>query len=248
MNIHLLVGVMLNRKEFVMPNFIPSNDMLILVKSGTFSVEVNGQTHTVKENEAFLFKKGSFHKRKILKECVLYVFRFDSDVDVFKDTHIIFHDIERIKSTLNLLKRIDRSVNNNNFSLKQNLLLDIIGQYLLENEFYTQSQIKDEKIESALNYISRSLHFKINLKCAAKLTNLSYVQFLRRFQKYTGVTPSEYITSLRMQKAKTLLSDTDYHIKDIAEKCGFESEYYFSNFFKKNAGLSPKAFRNSLKT
>ena len=83
---------------------------------------------------------------------------------------------------------------------------------------------------------------------AAKLTNLSYVQFLRRFQKYTGVTPSEYITSLRMQKAKTLLSDTDYHIKDIAEKCGFESEYYFSNFFKKNLGLSPKAFRNSLKT
>ena len=248
MNIHLLVGVMLNRKEFVMPNFIPSNDMLMLVKSGTFSVEANGQTHTVKENEAFLFKKGCFHQRKILKKCAFYVFRFDSDVDVFKNSHIIFHDIERIKSTLNLLESIDRSINNNDFRLKQNLLLDIIGQYLVENEFYTQSQIRDEKIEEALNYISRNLHLKINLKCAAKLTNLSYIQFLRRFQKSTGVTPTEYIASLRVQKAKTLLSDTDYRIKEIAEKCGFESEYYFSNFFKKNLGLSPKAFRNSLKT
>ena len=43
-----------------------------------------------------------------------------------------------------------------------------------------------------------------------------------------------------------LLTDTDLLIKEIAYACGFENEYYFSNFFKKHTTLSPSAFRASL--
>ena len=78
----------------------------------------------------------------------------------------------------------------------------------------------------------------------AKESGLSYVQFLRRFKNFCGLTPSEYINELRVQKAKKLLTDTNMLVKDIAYSCGFENEYYFSNFFKKHTAMSPTAFRS----
>jgi transcriptional regulator GlxA family with amidase domain len=78
-----------------------------------------------------------------------------------------------------------------------------------------------------------------------KKTGLSYVQFLRRFQVYTGMTPTDYVTALRLQKAKTLLVDTDMLVREVSAVCGFENEYYFSNFFKKHVKMSPSDFRNA---
>ena len=77
----------------------------------------------------------------------------------------------------------------------------------------------------------------------ASKSGLSYVQFLRRFKAYTGLTPSDYLTSVRLQKAKMLLSNSTLLVREIAYACGFENEYYFSNFFKKHTATSPTAFR-----
>jgi AraC-like DNA-binding protein len=48
-----------------------------------------------------------------------------------------------------------------------------------------------------------------------------------------------------MQKAKELLTGSSLQIKEIANACGFENEYYFSNFFKKHIKMSPSDFRNA---
>ena len=60
------------------------------------------------------------------------------------------------------------------------------------------------------------------------------------------MTPTEYVSFLRLQKAKRLLIDTDLLIKEIAAECGFSNEYYFSNFFKKRTELSPQNFRKEI--
>lgn len=83
----------------------------------------------------------------------------------------------------------------------------------------------------------------VDLAAVAQKTGLSYVQFLRRFKAFTGMTPMDYVTSLRLQRAKELLTGSTLPVKEIANVCGFENEYYFSNFFKKHTGRSPKAFR-----
>ena len=59
------------------------------------------------------------------------------------------------------------------------------------------------------------------------------------------MTPSNYIALLRIQKAKEMLSNTELPIKEVAAACGFEDAYYFSNFFKKQFGISPTSFRRS---
>ena len=68
-------------------------------------------------------------------------------------------------------------------------------------------------------------------------------QFLRRLKAFTGMTPTDYVTSLRLQQAKELLTGSPLPVKKIANVCGFENEYDFSNFFEKHTGRSPKAFR-----
>lgn len=81
---------------------------------------------------------------------------------------------------------------------------------------------------------------------AAQAAGLSYVQFSRRFKALTGQTPMEYVIELRMKKAQQLLAQTSLSVKEISALCGFSGEYYFSNFFKANFGMSPSAFRNSI--
>ena len=56
----------------------------------------------------------------------------------------------------------------------------------------------------------------------------------RKVKEPVVMYPSEYMANLRMEKAKKLLVDSELLIREIAVTCGFENEYYFSNFFKKN--------------
>lgn len=73
-----------------------------------------------------------------------------------------------------------------------------------------------------------------------------HYDYLRKlFKKEMGITPLEYMTSLRMKKAEIMLTTmwgNDYSISEIAELCGFDDALYFSRVFKKYFGKSPTAF------
>ena len=93
--------------------------------------------------------------------------------------------------------------------------------------------------------IRESVTKGISVAALAKESSLSHVQLIRRFRSAFGCTPSERIKQLRLERAKELLMQTVIPIKEVAYDCGFENEYYFSNFFKKNTGLSPTEFRST---
>ena len=58
-----------------------------------------------------------------------------------------------------------------------------------------------------------------------------------------GIGYWEYVTQLRMEKAQNLLRMTDDTIVLIADKVGYDNEYYFSRKFKAYYGMSPRAYR-----
>ena len=132
----------------------------------------------------------------------------------------------------------------NKFYYLSHVFSDLVNQYALEEIRTGSNRHKvDSAIETAMKMIQENLHQKLILTEIAQKIGLSYVQFLRRFRAYTGLTPSDYVNTLRIQKAKELLSNTDALVKDIAADCGFENEYYFSNSFKKEVGMAPSSFR-----
>ena len=244
MNEQLIVCRSERRDRFYLERFLGSDPILAVVKEGCFTMEREGQRFTVKANEAALFRKNILYDRRVITPVELYLFRFrDGGETVFAEDHIIFKDLERLHSTLHMLDQLDRGIYKNDQELRGHLFRDLLAQYILENEI---PPVVDSCIEEALQRIRRHLHDEIDLNAIGTKSGLSYVQFLRRFKAATGMSPSDYVTALRLQKAKELLSDTPMLVKEIADACGFANEYYFSNFFKKQTGLSPSAFRAAL--
>jgi len=88
---------------------------------------------------------------------------------------------------------------------------------------------------------------KFSLASAIADTGFDKDYFRRCFKQETGKTPTQYITDMRIVKAKQLLSDSKFFsVEAIAHSCGFSDSLYFSTCFKKHVGVSPLAYRKSL--
>jgi len=97
-------------------------------------------------------------------------------------------------------------------------------------------------------YLAENISKHVNFKELAQELNVGYSWFRRMFQHYTHLPPSKYFQVLKLNKAKTLLIETELHISEISDFLGFENQYYFSKFFKKRTGVSPSNWRKSYKT
>jgi transcriptional regulator GlxA family with amidase domain len=78
---------------------------------------------------------------------------------------------------------------------------------------------------------------------AADLANLNVQTFSRRFQRATGVSPREFVTGLRIERAMRLLSGSRMPIEDIAAKVGYADRSSFAKAFRERAGLPPAEYR-----
>lgn len=74
---------------------------------------------------------------------------------------------------------------------------------------------------------------------------VSYSWFRRMFAHHTGMSPHQYRLQLRVGRARTLLSETTLTVKEVAFRCGFQSEQYFCRLFKRKTGVSPGQWRRS---
>ncbi|TKD72419.1 AraC family transcriptional regulator [Pseudalkalibacillus hwajinpoensis] len=79
----------------------------------------------------------------------------------------------------------------------------------------------------------------------AASSGMSRYHFTRQFKQYTNQTPIQYLTDIRIKKAKELLLNTKYSSEDIAALIGYKNANYFNKVFKKVTGTSPGKYRSS---
>ena len=101
----------------------------------------------------------------------------------------------------------------------------------------------EKKAQSLLAELSSTCDQQWTLKQMAERCGIQRTRLNTVFQKLTGCTPMEYLTRLRMERAKTLLRETEIKIIDIAFECGFSSSQYFANTFKTATGMTPSDYR-----
>lgn len=94
-----------------------------------------------------------------------------------------------------------------------------------------------------MDTIENNYFEKLSLSELAENFSLSVSTLKRYFKKYTGQSPIEYINNTRINMAKFMLIDSNLQISEVSYNVGFEDALYFSKFFKKKTGLSPKEFR-----
>ena len=120
----------------------------------------------------------------------------------------------------------------------------------LHRYFNTVSKVDNsqiaEEIDKATLYFAEHYNKNICIEKYAKKHHMSTSWFIRNFKQYTGVTPMQYIVSIRIHNAEVLLQNEQHNITEIANMIGYDNPLYFSRLFKKIKGLSPSEYRKNI--
>lgn len=107
------------------------------------------------------------------------------------------------------------------------------------------SDLQNPRIFEFNKVIEAHLFSNLSIEELAKLTNLSLSSFKREFKKTYNDSPTNYILSRRLQKAKDLLIHSENNISEIAYDLGFNDPLYFTRLFKKKEGVPPTEYRST---
>ena len=128
-------------------------------------------------------------------------------------------------------------------------LLSIFAQHLaiLSNQIVVQQEnAEPPAITKAKKYIQEHQGEEISLADVAKAVNTSSFYFCKMFRKVTGINFTDYLSRLRIERAKNLLLNPNLRISEIAYDVGFQSLTHFNRVFKKIVGHSPTDYRSQL--
>lgn len=157
----------------------------------------------------------------------------------------LLKDLNGVYSALrNLVLELDNS-NKDNYLMIQILisqLLLLIARNVAEAKEKTPQQA-DVYIKKVLYYIHQNYDYDIKIKDLASFTHLHPSYLHRIFKESMGCTVMQYLTKIRMDKAKMLLVQTDIPVTDVSNFVGINSSQYFSKIFKKHTGTTPLYFR-----
>jgi AraC-like DNA-binding protein len=101
-------------------------------------------------------------------------------------------------------------------------------------------------ITRAKQFIEENQAEDISLGQVAKAVNSSTFHFCKMFKKTTGLNFTDYVSRVRIEKAKNLLLNPNLRVSEIAYEVGFQSLTHFNRVFKKITGQSPTEYRGRL--
>jgi AraC-like DNA-binding protein len=101
-----------------------------------------------------------------------------------------------------------------------------------------------QMVEKVMAYVKDHYMSDISLDLCAEITQTNSYTLSKAFKQVTGLNFIDYLTGIRMEKAKELLRDTELKISDVAEQVGYQQSY-FNRAFKKYEGVTPSQFRET---
>jgi len=116
---------------------------------------------------------------------------------------------------------------------------------LLYDETAAQPGDGPDWITPVTAHIARRLSGPLPVQDLADIAGMSRAHFVRQFTRAVGLSPSEHVFRLRMERAAHLLETSDLPVLEIARQCGFDNSNYFAKAFRRAFEVSPTAFRAS---
>ncbi len=237
-------------------------------EKGCAEYYVNGQSYRIEEGDLILFNHVEEHSWNILTEEVrLKVLLFSSalvtDGSAMFDAEYLIPFLERgesfknkissreketaeIREIMEEISREDRmGKTGSRLMIKADILkiLTILVRYYEKSEtaieFSARKREYVRRIQDALKYVKENYGNKVTLDEAAATVCMSPNYFSSYFRKATGSTFQEYLTKIRMEKARELLHHSSAGILNIAQECGVGNTANFYRLYKKYFGIAP---------
>ncbi|GHU98460.1 hypothetical protein FACS1894211_02220 [Clostridia bacterium] len=126
-------------------------------------------------------------------------------------------------------------------------MLKLVHMIVCESEnknLATFQSYSNNVIAQYMQFIYENFTEKLYLEELAAQYGFFQSHMRNLFTRINNVSPREFLINLRIERAKEMLEEGKYRVKEIGGKVGFEGEHYFSRIFKKKTGQSPLAYRN----
>ncbi|MEM5292488.1 helix-turn-helix domain-containing protein [Paraburkholderia sabiae] len=108
-------------------------------------------------------------------------------------------------------------------------------------------RLPSSNIQIAVRWMDANIASPISIDAVADAAAMSQRNFLRRFRKETGMTPSDYLLRARLNLCCRLLVETRLPVDKIARRCGFSGGAQLAKLFRKSLSTTPTAYREALK-
>lgn len=236
---------------------------LWLFSKGKGEIIIDGKSYIAEPGKLFVIVPGMIIERRVISDQPLehYFVRF-SYVQMYKEKgnwisrssdevpfpiqgsytiQNVPHILQMFEQLYHLWKRKGHMASMRKTILFLDLWLDIARDFRAQKVAGNTTAAIDMTIDYMVNHFSGCL----SLEDLSSIAGISKSHYSRLFKKYTGYSPIEYLTQLRIGRAKELFSLSDYKLKEIANAVGYKDEFYFSRIFKKHVGISPSEFSNT---
>ena len=156
------------------------------------------------------------------------------------------------KQILNKLRQLGQLQKEPDTEFQTRNLLSEIWLFLLdeiknaEPNIYHPQQKNQDRILTMISFIQENFAEKLTLEDIADSAAVSTRECLRCFKSSIHQSPLDYLIEYRVRTAKKMLETTDLSITDIALRCGFNSNSYFTKLFHRICGKTPNAYRKEL--
>lgn len=257
-----LANVDIEIKKIPLAHFIHSNKKLypaeerelycfIFVKKGSLTYVDEHEKAVAETGDILLINKGETYTvlyNEGLNEKIteFYIVEFDiadKDLSFLKRINKVNHP----ETYEEIFKQLERYCNffhiaQGGYRVKSKALLYELIYNLFKENYKANLTPLETDLERAKNYIDANIKEKITVDMLAEIAGYSVSYFKRKFKEFYKISPGEYLSDVRINKAKTMLDSKMYSITEITNECGFSSESYFSHAFKNAVGKSPKNY------
>lgn len=142
-----------------------------------------------------------------------------------------------------LLAQLEQSIHDPRTWFRTQSLFHELLHTLIEQ---VHEQAVSPSIRRTILYMERHFTESLQVGDLPAMAGLTPNSYCRAFKKVTGLTPSRYLTRLRLNLAKQLLQLSSHSLKDVARSVGYQDELYFSRVFKQHEGVAPTLYVKEL--
>ncbi len=158
-------------------------------------------------------------------------------IDTLKQLDIKYKDDPLCRKEL-----MNEIAHSNDDYLLQTLLFKALD-YVFQMIVHDQRGFPDNEINVILNYLEKYYYRKVTLEEVADYVSISPFYLSKIFKKHTGINFIDYLTDLKIDKAKELLEFTEMPVVNIAIELSFNEPNYFTRVFRKTVGMTPSKYR-----
>ena len=158
--------------------------------------------------------------------------------------HLNEKRLRRTREIIDELQRELRIKNPGYRMVTQHLLLFLIGKLgRWYNQVPSETAAADPRINRSIAFMEKHFYESLSVEQLAEQSNMSERAYYRAFQKTTGVSPNQYLSSLRISQACDLLKHSNMSVTEVAHECGFQSSSYMNRLFRKHLEMTPRDYR-----